>query len=401
MNLLKKIEIEWRILFLAAIVLLAFAFLMQTNYFDKFQSTLQQSYDPGLEKVLRTHLPQEADSSTTAITDAIQRSRQWKALIPIIVEEQFRAIISYSLILFVSLLGLAFWSLRKITEPIRRLVKAAEQIGKGENAVIKKGSSGALGRLEESMDSMQQELIRLRERARAQGMETAWRDIARVMAHEIKNPLTPIQLTLDRIQEKVDDGSEVKPEELSRFVNRIGTQVTNLERLVNDFRSFAREPEPNCKIVKVSEVCAPLCKNVGSVNMNITGDADILADEHLLYRAFLNLWKNSLEAGADEINLRIETTLQNVLIYFEDNGSGIKPENSESIWIPYFTSKKGGTGLGLPVVKRMLESMNGTICVHYDLNAQKKGTTFLITFKKSDMAIDKPKNCLENVVKNG
>lgn len=388
MTILKKVEIEWRILLLAATVLLAFALPMQTYYLGKFQSTLNQSYDPNLEVILRTYITNADDSIKVTIADAIRRNRQWKVLIPIIIEEHYIALFSHSLILIVSLLILAFWSLRKITEPIRRLVRAAEMIGKGQQAVISKGSSGALGKLEDSMCSMQQELIKLREKAHAQGMETAWRDIARVMAHEIKNPLTPIQLSLDRIQEKIDEGSTLKTEELSRFVSRMGTQVSNLEKLVNDFRSFAREPEPNCKPVSVAELCNPLFKDMGSVEMSIEGDATIIADAHLLSRAFLNLWKNSLEAGATAIKILIKNDGENLSIFFIDNGSGISAGIRDKIWIPYYTSKKSGTGLGLPVVKRMLESMGASICLDNSLTGYDKGTVFLITFTKNSLSAE-------------
>jgi len=260
------------------------------------------------------------------------------------------------------------------------LVLAAEQIGKGIKVSITGGSAGALGKLEKSMAVMQEELLKLREKAHTQGMETAWRDIARVMAHEIKNPLTPIQLSLDRIQEKMDEGCQIEHVELSRFVNRIGTQVINLEKLVDNFRSFAKEPEPQCVEVSVKEICKPLFRELGSVDLSIDGDAIINVDPHLLNRVFLNLWKNSLEAGASKIHIKVEKFSDKVQISFADNGSGIPEEMCEKVWVPYFTSKKGGTGLGLPVVKRMLQSMGISIRLESSTDQDNHGVTIIMLY---------------------
>ncbi len=380
MNLLKKLEIEWRILILAAVVLVAFAFPLQSIYLGKLQSTLLQSVDTDLESLLRRFLSSEDDSVKTVIGSAIQRNRQWQALIPIIIEEQVIAMIIFSFVLFVTLLVLAFYALRRLTRPLRLLARAAEQIGKGKKVSIHGGSAGALGKLEKSMTIMQQELLKLREQAHTQGMETAWRDIARVMAHEIKNPLTPIQLSLDRMQEKMDEGSQIEHLELNRFVNRIGSQVINLERLVDDFRSFAREPEPQCTQVSIKQICMPLFRELGTVDLNIDGDALITADPHLLYRVFLNMWKNSLEAGASRIQIMVEKISDKVQISFIDNGSGIPQEVCDRVWIPYFTSKKGGTGLGLPVIKRMLQSMEISIHLESSTDKDKHGVTMIMLY---------------------
>jgi len=380
MNLFKKLEIEWRILLLAAVVLLAFAFPLQSVFISKLQSTLQQSVDTDLENLLRRFLSTEDDSVKAVIGSAIQRNRQWKALVPIIVEEQSIAMIILSFVLFITLLVLAFYALRRLTRPLRLLVLAAEQIGKGIKVSIPGGSVGALGKLEKSMAVMQEELLKLREKAHTQGMETAWRDIARVMAHEIKNPLTPIQLSLDRIQEKMDEGCQIEHVELSRFVNRIGTQVINLEKLVDNFRSFAKEPEPQCVEVSVKEICKPLFRELGTVDLSIDGDAIINVDPHLLNRVFLNLWKNSLEAGASKIHIKVEKFSDKVQISFADNGSGIPEEMCEKVWVPYFISKKGGTGLGLPVVKRMLQSMGISIRLESSTDQDNHGVTIIMLY---------------------
>ena len=373
---------EWRILLLAALVLLAFAYPLQRFYISKLGSTLSQSIDPQLEPLLRSCISGD-NSGDALIAASLQRNRQWQALIPMLIDEQSRALLSFAVVLFVSLLFLAFWTLKRLTKPLRDLAAAAEEIGKGNPVAIRAQSGGALGKLEQRMVSMQDELYKLRERARIQGMESAWREIARVMAHEIKNPLTPIQLTLDRIQEKNEAGQTLTKEELAKFVNRIGSQVSSLERLVLDFRSFAKEPEPQCSLQSVRS-CIETISSVmqDSLMTTISGDATVYADPHLLNRAFLNIWKNSLEAGASQMAVQIECQGERFLLRIRDNGPGIPQDTLDRVWVPYVTSKKGGTGLGLPVVKRIFESMGASVRIESSTGNRDHGVTTIITFNK-------------------
>jgi len=382
-KLFKNLEIEWKIILLAALVLIAFSFPLQSIYINKLKATLNQSRDYELEPLLRSFLSTHNDIQKRAIRISLERNRQWQALIPIIIEEQSFALILISIILFISLLLLSFWSLKRLTKPLKDLATAADNIGKGNNVSIKFNAGGALGKLEKSMITMQDELIKLRERAHTQGMESAWRDIARVMAHEIKNPLTPIQLTLDRIQDRLDCGSDLSKQEMLKFVNRISAQVITLEHLVNDFKSFAKEPEPVCTPVSLSECIKSISMDMsGFLETTLDHDAIVIADCHLLNRVFLNIWKNSYEAGATKISVTIEQLNSSIILRIVDNGSGIPPELIERVWIPYTTFKKGGTGLGLPVVKRLLESMGAVIEMKSSINKENHGVSIIIKFSK-------------------
>ena len=395
----KNLEIEWKIILVATISLFALAFPLQNIYIEKLKTTLNQSIDPQLESLLRSVIVTQSDSSTLAISACLTRNRQWQALIPYIIEEQSFAMILISILLFITLLFLSFWSLKRLTKPLKDLVVAADCIGKGKNVVINPQQGGALGKLEKSMVSMQSELIKLRERAHTQGMESAWRDIARVMAHEIKNPLTPIQLTLDRIQDRFDRDSEISKDEIIKFVNRISTQVNNLERLVNDFRSFAKEPEPVISSVSLNEILSSIIENMSeSITTTLTGDADVKADPHLLHRVFLNIWKNSLEAGASKMNATVEMSMAFTILTISDNGQGIPAEKLDQVWIPYVTFKKGGTGLGLPVVKRLLESMNASIQMTSSTDEKNHGVTIKIIFTSADSQLPSMTQSIEDSV---
>jgi nitrogen fixation/metabolism regulation signal transduction histidine kinase len=379
----KNIEIEWKILLLAIVILLAFAFPFQAYYLSHLQSTINQSTDPQLEPLLISLVKSSDEAVRPDAAASLKRHRQWQALVPIFIEEQKRSVFFFSLTLFTLIVFAAAITVKKLTRPLRSLSRAAEEIGKGNLIEIESRSGGSMGKLENAMNTMQNELSKLREKIRIQAMETAWRDIARVMAHEIKNPLTPIQLTLDRIQEKIDNETSISLPDLSKFVTRINAQVESLERLVNDFRSFAREPEPQFRDIKLNNIIKPITDDLEeSIKTTIQGDASVMIDPGLFERVLLNLWKNSIDAGATLMNVTIETSEQKVTLSITDNGSGIPEEHLQKVWVPYITFKKGGTGLGLPVVKRIIESMNGDITLASSTDKNDHFTTFTITFHK-------------------
>jgi two-component system, NtrC family, nitrogen regulation sensor histidine kinase NtrY len=194
-----------------------------------------------------------------------------------------------------------------------------------------------------------------------------------------------MQLTIDRLHEKIEQGINIENQDMVKFLNRMESQVINLERLVNDFRSFSREPEPQMCNVSLRSAVENISIDQGfTLSTIIDGDANITADPNLLRRTFLNIWKNSFEASATDIEVNIRQSDQDVTLKIKDNGSGIAAEHIEKVWIPYVTFKKGGTGLGLPVVKRMLEVMGATVSLQSSTDQITHGVTITITFKIND-----------------
>lgn len=385
-NFFKNLEIEWKIIIIAILLLVMVAIPLQNVLVNKLKNTLELSADSNLEPLLRSFISTDNDSLNRKISLSIERNRQWQALIPYIVEEQSFAMLLMAIGLFALLFCFAVWSLRKLTRPLKNLAVAADKIGNGIDVTIVNREGGALGKLEMSMISMQKELVKLREKAHARGMENAWRDIARVMAHEIKNPLTPIQLTLDRVTDRFDNGGDITREEIVKFVERISLQVGNLERLVNDFRSFARDAEPSFTKFEIGELVRSIADDMQKVVTTVcTGGAQVIADKHLVNQIFLNIWKNSIEAGASTMYVDVEHLDSYALICIRDNGCGIPEERLERVWIPYITFKKGGTGLGLPVVKRLVESMNGSITLTSSTGSSDHGVTLCIKLLKASM----------------
>lgn len=384
LNYFKNLEIEWKIIIIAIMLLAVVAIPLQNVLVNKLKNTLELSADPNLEPLLRSFINTGNDSLNKKISLSIERNRQWHALIPYIVEEQSFAMLLMAIGLFALLFCFALWSLKKLTKPLKNLAEAADKIGNGNNVLIVNKEGGALGKLEMSMITMQKELVKLREKAHAQGMENAWRDIARVMAHEIKNPLTPIQLTLDRITDRFENGGEIKKEEIIRFVERISSQVGSLERLVNDFRSFAKDAEPSFTKFEIIDSIRTIADDMQNlISTEYSGSAQVIADRHLVNQVVLNIWKNSIEAGAKKIAVIIEDCDAYVDICIRDDGCGIPQEHLERVWIPYITFKKGGTGLGLPVVKRLVESMNGSISLTSSTGTNDHGVTLNIKLLKA------------------
>ncbi|MBD3315716.1 MAG: HAMP domain-containing protein [Chitinivibrionales bacterium] len=379
----RRLELEWKVLLLASVIFAAFAWPVQRLYIARLTTALQQSIDPRLEPILRSQLKTASAADSAAIVGSIERNRQWRALIPMIVAEQQQSIFVFSFVLSAVLFLFALWTLKRLTRPLKNLAVAVEAIGRGKRAQIQAASGGALGTLEQAVIEMQDELDVLRERARVQGMETAWQEIARVMAHEIKNPLTPIRLSLDAMEEKIATGGGLSSEVMKRHLGRINAQTDNLERLVNQFRSFSREPELRLRALSIREPIEVVAHDMASrVVTTVDGNAVVMADLYLLNQLLLNVWKNALEAGADTIAVTIRPgaaeghTATPVRIVIADNGPGISKNDLERVWLPYVTLKKGGTGLGLPVVRKLVETMNGSV---YLESAPGRGLTVIIT----------------------
>jgi len=381
MKILKRLELEWKILLMAGLLFIAMVWPVHNLIISRLNTTLNQSVDENLDATLRIQLEKTEGAERDAVVASMQRNRQWRALLPIILKEQKRILFIFSTVLFLCLFLIAFWTLKRLTQPLKNLARAVDRIGKGESVTLKQSSGGALGTLEHAVASLSEELDVLREKARVQGMETAWQDIARVMAHEIKNPLTPIRLTLDRIEEKTVNNEQVPAQELHKHLELINSQIDALEKLVNQFRSFSREPEVQLKAVTVADAVQKVADTMtGRLTTDVRCSGVINADPYLFDQVLLNVWKNALEAGAHTITVQDKQNQDSVTISIQDDGPGIEKKNRERVWLPYVTFKKGGTGLGLPVVKKLVETMQGTVALGSVTSGAGTGLCVTMTF---------------------
>lgn len=225
----------------------------------------------------------------------------------------------------------------------------------------------------------------------------AWREVAQRIAHEIKNPLTPIQLSAQRLRKKYNDGSTNFNEVFQECTTTIIDEVEGLKRLVDEFSKFARMPSLSLKSTDLQKVLESTISIYADLQPGIKIKTDfmknfplIMADSDQMKRVLINLIDNAIDAIKDSGEILIKTSLDDirgkVIISVSDNGVGISPEDKEKLFLPYFSTKKGGTGLGLSIVNQIVLEHHGTISVQDNIP---RGSTFVIELPLNTATKDK------------
>ena len=230
----------------------------------------------------------------------------------------------------------------------------------------------------------------------------AWREVARRIAHEIKNPLTPIQLSAERIRRKYRDDIQADVETFDRCVETIVRQVSDIGRMVDEFSSFARMPQPKVERVEMTDLVksAVFTQRVASPNIDIPFDqpaepVHALCDARLSSQALANILKNACESVStrmdkDEQPGQVAVSLNaadgHAVIEVQDNGLGWPVPNRERLTEPYMTTREKGTGLGLAIVKRVMEDHKGRL--ELDVPASGNGAVVRLVFPLADTATD-------------
>ena len=294
----------------------------------------------------------------------------------------FIYLVIVSLLLFLSI-SIAIRFSSRFFRSINNLIIASSNIGKGNlNIKVPETKSDKdMEILNKNFNSMIDQLKTQQEKLIINERHEAWENLARKLAHEIKNPLTPIQLTIDRLKNKYEDklGGE-KKEDFSNSLKIIGKQIKQIENLVNEFSDFARMPKPILKDNNLVSLIRDNINLIGELDTNIlfnfTVDRENIilnSDNEQLSRVFFNLMKNSIESIQDKkinnMNFKgkIDIFLNDNRNFLEfmiiDNGLGFEKfaDNIKSILNPYFTTKKIGTGLGLAIVNKIINDHNGSI----------------------------------------
>ena len=304
-------------------------------------------------------------------------------------------IIVVTLLLFLST-SIAITFASRLTKPIINLIGASDSISKGalDVKVPELETDDEFKQLNRNFNSMIERLKEQQNKLLINERYEAWESVARKLAHEIKNPLTPIQLSIDSLREKYKSKLNNQSQEYEKYLETINRQIKDIEKLVNEFSNFARMPRPILKkinIVNVIKKSLDFIKMTSKSSINlITKDKEIFinGDEDQLNRVFINLIKNSQEA-IDEIskkdtkfkgNIDIEIDNNNdyIVCRLTDNGSGIT--DPKKAMTPYFTTKKTGTGLGLPIVTKIINEHLGDFSIR---NKKKgKGTIISISLPK-------------------
>ena len=298
----------------------------------------------------------------------------------------FATLINIFLLIFVISTILTILIGNWITSPLRQLHTNLRTLKFGRNiSRLQYHKKDEIGDLVEDYNLKLAELEDAAHQLAMSERESAWRDMAKQVAHEIKNPLTPMKLSVQHLQRSM----ELNPDDpnLSTKVNRVTTsiieQIDALTRIANEFSNFAKMPAPQMEqieLVQLIQGVIDIFESQDNIQMHYTGleQLTINGDRDQLLRVINNLVKNGMQAiQHSDGQIHVRTSLENefVAIEIEDNGSGIPEEQLDRMFVPYFTTKSTGTGLGLSMVKQIVENHGGSITFKTEQN---KGTTFRI-----------------------
>jgi nitrogen fixation/metabolism regulation signal transduction histidine kinase len=254
---------------------------------------------------------------------------------------------------------------RSLTRPIDRLRAAFEAVAAGALGVqVPERAKGELGRLMEGFNRMSRDLQKSHEQLVRATRLAAWQDVARRLAHEIKNPLTPITLSIHRLRKRTGEEDVVVRECLDTVLE----ETTHLKRLADEFSSFARMPKPKIEKIDAAEVLQQVLDLYSvvprlRVRADLAGVDPVLADRDQIRQVFTNVVKNAVEAmpQGGELEVRWSREDGSVALTFLDQGCGFPAEAGDRVFDPAFTTKPTGSGLGLAIVRRILEDHGADI----------------------------------------
>ncbi|MFH1009046.1 MAG: ATP-binding protein [Candidatus Latescibacterota bacterium] len=291
-------------------------------------------------------------------------------------QEQGRALIALASIGAVVLLilvgaGAAVFVTRRVTRPILALVQGTQEVAQGNLSFqVRTRAKDEIGALIESFNRMTEDLRSNREKLIQAERMAAWRDVARRIAHEIKNPLTPIELSLVRLGRRLDRSDEAYTQLFEECASAIRRQVESLRDMATEFSEFARMPEPKLSPCDLNGIVEEMLHLQGMEERNILVRKElsdplpgVMGDQAQLRRALMNLMKNAVEAMAEGGTLRVSSAKEGeyVRVVIADTGGGMSEETARKMFDPYFTTKSKGTGLGMAIVRGILEAHGGTI----------------------------------------
>ncbi len=287
-------------------------------------------------------------------------------------------IIVVTLLLFLST-SIAITFASRLTKPIINLIGASDSISKGalDVKVPELETDEEFKLLNKNFNSMIQRLKEQQDKLLITERYEAWETVARKLAHEIKNPLTPIQLSIDSLRDKYKNKLTTDSQQFEKYLETINRQIKDIEKLVNEFSNFARMPRPILKKLNIVDL---INRNLDFIKISSKNKINFKAkeksrfihgDEDQLNRVFMNLIKNSEESLLEKSiknpnfkgNIDIEINVNNdyIVCRLTDNGLGIK--DPKKAMTPYFTTKKTGTGLGLPIVNKIINEHSGNFSI--------------------------------------
>ena len=286
-------------------------------------------------------------------------------------------------------IAVSLWIAARFTRPIEQLAEASREIADGNwNVQVEPGPGAELEQLADSFNTMTHQLIEQRELLVQSERVAAWRELARRLAHELKNPLFPLQITVENLVR----AREVAPADFDEIfresTSTLLAEISNLKTIIGRFSDFSRMPKPQLRNVSLNELVRSVATLHGPqlkeapkpVILKVDLDeslTEIPLDPDLFHRVVSNLVLNAIDAMPEggTLTLRTRSAGERARLEISDTGTGLTPEERDRIFTPYYTTKQHGTGLGLAVVQSVVSDHHGTISVNSETG---HGTTFVI-----------------------
>ncbi len=349
-------------------ILITISGLLLLNSFSQMkQSQIKQVFD-NLDSVeLLSEIHNLSPEDSLRVMQTIQAISQSKSLISVTLGESsmYSSLMLLGIIIVSSLVFI--FVLSYISKPLRELKNATDRIRNGDFTVhIPETGIHEMKMLKKSFNTMSHELDAIQKKLLVAEKEMIWKDLSRVLAHEIKNPLTPIQLTIQRLEERLADEEADVFSILPDSISIINQEVENLRLLAQDFSSFAKITQPVQSVFSPSEQINEICKAyipTYNLSLDMEDEHQIKFDKTHFYQIITNIIQNAIDASETSavIDISLKHDKRYVVISIKDHGSGIEPEDMNRIFEPYFSKKSKGTGIGLAIVKRLMEANSSVV----------------------------------------
>ncbi|PKN71405.1 MAG: hypothetical protein CVU50_10225 [Candidatus Cloacimonetes bacterium HGW-Cloacimonetes-3] len=283
-------------------------------------------------------------------------------------ESRFYAALTLLIIIVVSS-SVFFIVLTRISKPLRELKDATEQIRHGNFSVhLPETGIHEMKMLKNSFNVMSRELEATQKRLLIAEKEMIWKDLSRILAHEIKNPLTPIQLAVQRLEERIVTDPDSVTKILNESLEIIKQEIENLRLLAQDFSSFAKVSKAQRENFNPETSIREICRSYAAdynLELDLQEDLFVLFDRTHFYQVITNILQNAIDASepGKPIKITLNKDKNYVIISIKDQGTGIETEYLSRVFEPYFTRKSKGTGLGLALVKKLCETNSAIVRV--------------------------------------
>jgi nitrogen fixation/metabolism regulation signal transduction histidine kinase len=283
--------------------------------------------------------------------------------------------------------ALSWWATSHITRPVQRLAYSAGKVAEGNwGTTVEESSGGEIGQLAHAFNRMTHELVEQRERLVQAERVAAWRELARRLAHELKNPLFPLQITVENMQRARESHPDQFDEVFREGTSTLLAELATLKQIISRFSDFSKMPAPEMQPVNLNQIVqetvnlfeAQMARAHVMPRLELDGQSgQVMADPEQMTRVLRNLVLNAIDAmpGGGTLTVRTAALEHGARLEVSDTGKGLTPEECERLFTPYYTTKTHGTGLGLAIVQSVVSDHKGRISVHSEPG---RGATFRI-----------------------